>query len=37
MGVGENCGPTIVDVREIEQTARLLSRSLGNYTKRGGL
>jgi hypothetical protein len=37
MGVGGNCGPfCLTEVREIGQTARLLSRSLGNFIRRGG-
>src|SRR5512135_13337 len=37
MGVGGTCGPFLFKaVREIGQTARLSSRSLGDFTKRGG-
>jgi len=37
MGVGKNVRPIDSEVREIEQTARLLSRSLGDLPRRGGL
>jgi len=36
MGVEGNCGPLFTGVREIGQTARLSSRSLVEFTKRGG-
>lgn len=37
MGVRGKCGLCCQEVREIGQTARLFPRSLGDFTKRGGV